>query len=454
MPPLIIEKLHPKQILFCKANTKYVCYGGARGGGKTHVVRVKSVSMARKYPGIKILIVRKTFPQLSESFALPLIGMLRPAGLAKYNGDERRFTFVNGSTIKLGYCDNDADSLNYKGLEYDVIFIDEATEISEYSFTNISLSCRGVNEFPKRVYLTCNPGGIGHEWVKRLFIERNYRPTEDPNDYTFIQAKASDNYSLADKDPAYLKALDSLPEKQRAAWRDGSWDVYVGQFFDEFSEHIHVIKPFVIPDHWRRYVSIDYGYTDMCAVLWFAINEKGQIFVYRELYESKLVPSRAAEKILQMTGSEKIDSFFAPPDLYSNKNDGGRSTAEQFGENGIYFSMASNKRADGWIAVKEQLQIIDTPDGGKTSNLKIFTNCINLIRCMPKLQYDTEKLDGDVLKQPHEFTHAPDALRYFCISHKANASELPGKISKSPFKFTLPSSEPSLIGIGDKIIPV
>jgi phage terminase large subunit len=342
--------------------------------------------------------------------------------------------------IKLGYCDNDADALRYQGQQFDVIFIDEATQFPEMWFTWISGACRGVNAFPKRVYLTCNPGGIGHEWVKRLFIDKIYTEDEDPADYTFIQAKATDNYALKEADPGYLKWLDGLPEGLREAWRDGSWDIFAGQYFSEFSKPIHVIEPFVIPAHWKRYVSMDYGFGDMCAVLWEAIDEQGKVYVYREFCEKNVLPSAAAQRIKELSVNEKVIDFIAPPDLFAKMKDGGRSVAEQFGENGIYLTQASNRRADGWIAIKEQIKLIDTPDGGKTANLKIFTNCLNLITSLPKLQYDTDKLDGDIIAE-HKYTHSPDALRYFCISHTSFAKPLPGEKPVYAFTFTMPAEE-------------
>lgn len=452
MKTLKIPPFQPKQKLFCEADTPYVCYGGAKGGGKTHVVRYKAILMALNYPGIKILIVRATYGQLNENFTFPMQTILAKTGLARWKDNDKSFCFENGSRIKLGFCDKEADGQNYIGLEYDVVFIDEATQLSYTQYIWVSSTCRGVNDFPKRVYLTCNPGGKGHEWVKRLFIDRDYINEEKAEDYTFIQAKVEDNPALKEKDPHYMTWLNNLPDGQREAWRDGKWDVFVGQYFSEFSTGIHVMKPKPIPAHWKRYVTMDYGYSDMCAVLWIAIDELGRNYVYNELYENQLAPSEAAKKILEKTGDQKIESFIAPPDLFAKQNDGGRSTAVQFGENGIYLTQASNRRVDGWLAVKEQLKLIDTPDGGKTANLKIYTNCINLIDSLPKLQYDTDKLDGDILKEPHKWTHAPDALRYFCISYTSATKPLHGKPVPQPFKFTpTRSTVPSASGYGDLI---
>ncbi len=189
----------PKQKAFFLADTRFIAYGGARGGGKSWAVRQKAALMALRYPGIRILILRRTFPELRENHILPLLAQLQ--GVAAYKETDKAFTFPKGSRIRFGYCDREADVLQYQGQEYDVIFMDEATHFTEFQFTTLTACLRGANDFPKRFYLTCNPGGVGHHWVKRLFVDRNYKNSENPEDYTFIQARVYDNKQLMDNHP-------------------------------------------------------------------------------------------------------------------------------------------------------------------------------------------------------------------------------------------------------------
>lgn len=112
--------------------------------------------------------------------------------------------------------------------------------------------------------------------------------------------------------------------------------------------------------------------------------------------------------------SEKLQSFYAPPDLWNRRQDSGRSVADIFAENGIYLTKSSNDRQSGWYAVKEYLHIKQDETGNKTAKLKIFSNCVNLIRTLPSLTHDSKNVN-DVANNPHEYTHAPDALRYFCV---------------------------------------
>lgn len=219
-----IDKPNSKQEEFLRASTRYIAYGGARGGGKSWAVRVKAVLLALKHSGIKILLLRRTYAELRENHIVPLQSMLKTydkAGAARYKDTDKVFEFVNGSRLKLGYLDCDNDVLQYQGQEYDIIFLDEATQFTEFMFNTLKACLRGANDFPKRFYLTCNPGGIGHEWVKRLFVDRIYSGAENPEDYTFIRASVYDNKALMAKDKEYVKMLETLPEGLKKAWLYG-----------------------------------------------------------------------------------------------------------------------------------------------------------------------------------------------------------------------------------------
>lgn len=414
-----------KQEEFLLANTRYVGYGGARGGGKSWAVRTKAKLLALKHAGIRLLIMRRTFPELRENHILPLMGEL--AGLAAYRDTDKSFSFPNGSRLKFGYCDTDADVHQYQGQEYDVIFIDEATHFSEFQYTALKACVRGANSFPKRIYLTCNPGGVGHAWVKRLFIDKDYLPGEVPDEYTFIRAQVYDNRVLLENDPEYLSTLQSLPDDLRRAWLDGDWNVFAGQYFSEWRDAVHVIKPFEIPEWWQRYVSLDYG-LDMLAAYWIALDNEGLAYVYRELYQSDLIASEAAERIAELGGSEKIIQYLAPPDLWNRRNDTGKSVSEIFSGVGVPLSKVSNDRVNGWMDVHEWLRVFERriPEGDgereKVAGLRVFPCCRNLIRTLPLLQHD-ERNPNDTANTPHELTHAPDAIRYFCAGRPCSAGK-------------------------------
>ena len=425
-----------KQALFLSSEARYVAYGGARGGGKSHAVRAKATYLGFEHPGIRMLLVRRTFPELRENHTSRLLDAYErlPASIRpRYSDSDKVFLFPGGARLKLGYCDSEDDVRQYQGQEYDVLFIDEATQLSETQFKWLNACVRGAGPYPKRTYLTCNPGGVGHAWVKRLFIDRDYRPGEDPADYAFIRARVWDNAPLFAGDAGYLKAMQALKKEDlseeervrlamdsadyvkqlkslspelRRAWLDGDWDVFSGQFFTEFSRDVHVCEPFEIPRGWRCSAALDYG-LDMLAVLWFAVSPDGRAYCYRSLEKRDMTVAMAARAILS-AGPEEVCEYIAPPDLWNRRQDTGLSAAEIFAEHGVPLVKAGNRRIDGWLAVKEYLRA----DDGEP-RLKIFSTCTPLLRALPLLQHDPKR-PGDAATRPHDVTHSTDALRYWC----------------------------------------
>lgn len=415
-----------KQEEFLLLTCRNVGYGGARGGGKSWAVRFKSSLLGLNYPGITMLIMRKTYPELLQNHILPLSAALKDVG--RYKQQDKTFYFDNGSRIIFGYCDNNQDVNRYQGQQYDVIFMDEATHFTEYMYDCLKVCIRGTNNFPKRFYFTMNPGGVGHEWVKRLFINRDFRAGEDPAQFAFVKATVYDNVNLMEADPDYVKQLEALPPDLRKAWLEGSWDLFAGQFFPEFDQNVHVVQPFMIPKHWKRYRSIDYG-TDMLACYFYARDEHGYSYCYKEIYEGKdnymgannagHVVSEACRRILEESGDEKFELTIAPPDLWNKSSQSGKSIATLFAEHGVPLTRVSNNREHGWMAMKEELKLFQNEFGEPVAKLRFFPQCKNAIRCIPALQFD-EKKTNDAAIEPHEITHAPDSIRYYCVYWTTN----------------------------------
>lgn len=399
----------PRQAEFFGAREKYIAYGGARGGGKSWALRRKLVLMCLKYPGLRALLVRRTYFELRENHIRVLLSEL--SGVASYIDSRKCFEFVTGSVLKLGYCDAEEDVLQYQGIEYDVIAIDEATQLTEYQFQTLKACLRGANGFPKRMYLTCNPGGVGHAWVKRLFIDREYRKGEKPEDFKFIPAKVYDNEILLRSNPDYLDQLESLPTELRNSWLCGEWGAFSGQYFPEFDSDVHVKALPVSGGTAIRYCAIDYG-LDMLAAMFVAVYASGEAYVYDEVYRSGLIVSDAARAILEK--SEGVSVFIAPSDLWSRQKDSGKSIAELFGENGVWLTEVRSERVDGWMCLKEWLKVEVAEDGKRSARLTLNGCCRNIIRCLPLLMHDRDN-PADAATRPHEITHAPDALRYFAV---------------------------------------
>ena len=423
-----IGKPNPRQIEFFKARARFIAYGGARGGGKSWAVRKKAAGLALSYPGAGILIVRRTFPELRENHILPMTADL--AGIARYRDADKSFTFPGGSRIVFGYCSSESDVLQYQGQEYDVIFMDEATQFTEFQFTTLTACLRGANDFPKRFYLTCNPGGVGHAWVKRLFIDRRYKKTEHPEDYVFIAANVYDNHALMEHDPDYVRMLENLPEEQRRAWLLGQWDIFEGQYFAEFDRNVHVCRPHGIPAHWRRYVTLDYG-MDMLAALWVAVDEQGRAVVYRELYEGRdngkgengqgHIISAAARRLLEANGGDEVQAWLAPPDLWNRRQDTGKSAAELFLENGVPLTKTGNSRVAGWLAVREFLA--PGPGGQARGGEAARAQARDRARrfCVQNRVENEEARGGEATR-----AQARDRARRFCVQNRVEDEEARG----------------------------
>ena len=406
---MINVRIQPKQVEFFVAEGRHICYGGARGGGKSWAARVKAVMLCGRYPGLKVLLMRRTLPELRENHVRFLLPMLQ--GVARYKETENCFYFPNGSILKLGYCAAEKDVYQYQGQEWDVIILEEATHFTEEQMMFLTTCNRSTRmDFSPRMYYTCNPGNVGHAWVKRLFIDRDYRGDENPDDYVFISASVYDNQVLMDADPGYLRTLKNLPEDQRRAMLDGDWDVYEGQYFSEWRRELHVIDPIQIQPWWQVYRALDYG-LDRLACLWAAFDESGNAYVFRELCVSDTIVSDAARMILS-SWDGPVTATFMPSDLLGRSSQTGVSIFESFSSAGLHGTPVSNPRVPGWLNLKEWLHPVDKGNGVKEPRLKIFSNCTELIKCLPLLRYAEKGDPSDCATEPHAITHAPDALRY------------------------------------------
>ena len=437
-----------KQQKFIDSEAFETLFGGAAGGGKSYGQLVDALLYALKYKKSKQIIFRSTFADLEKSLIRVSLEIY-PLSIADYNSSKHTWKFRNGSIIDFGYIQYEKDVYQYQSAEYDVIRFDELTHFTEFMYTYMISRCRGANPYPKRIKSSTNPGGVGHAWVKKRFIdvgEPNVMhicklETGEKVTRIFIPSLVTDNKFMLEYDPDYIKRLDALPEKERKALKYGDWDIYDGMFFPEFKRRTHVIEPFQIPDTWNRYIAMDYG-LDMFAVLFIAVDTKGKAYVYNEIHKSNLIVSEARQTLKSIMRQHKYKFIYAPPDLWNRNRDTGKSTAELFIEGDIHLTKASNNRIAGWLNVKEWLKVKkvrheQTGELYEDSDLKIFSNCINLIKYLPQLQHD-EKDPNDVATEPHEPTHITDALRYFCVSRVAPSKEILNKERTFNFDFERP----------------
>lgn len=418
---------NPRQALFLKDKHKYIAFGGARGGGKSWAMRVKAVLLSYRYPGIKIMIVRRTYPELRANHIGQLTELLN--GLAVYKESTKEITFPNGSKILFRYAQNVQDLTKYQGTEVDVLFIDEATQLTEEQYDRMKAFVRGVNNFPKRIYLTCNPGGIGHSFVKRLFVDKVYKQGEIAEEYSFIRSLVTDNKALMEADPDYIKQLEALPPKLRKAWLEGDWDIFEGQFFEEFKDNsdgyitrqfTHVIEPFDIPREWSIYRSFDFGYGKPFSCDWWAVDYDGRAYLILQLYGCTDIPNEGVKWHPDRIFSEihrietehkwlKGKQIFgvADPSIWDASR--GEAIIEAADRNFVYFDKGDNKRLPGWMQCHYRLAF----DESGYPMVYFFNTCTAAIRTLPLLQF-SERIPEDLNTEQED--HFADSFRYFCMS--------------------------------------
>ena len=464
MPTLTIGVPNEKQKLFLTAKQKYIGFGGARGGGKSWAVRVKAILLCLKYAGIKCMIVRKTYAELTANHIVPMVELLhcyapkKDDRIASYNDAKKTITFSNGSTILFRYCDNEKDAERFQGTEVDVLFVDEATHQSEEKWKKLTACVRGVNKFPKRIYATMKPGGEGHAWVKRLFIDRNFHRGENANDYVFIKSKVTDNTALMRENPDYIDQLEALPPQLRKMWLEGDWDVASGMVFEEFRndpdhyldrQWTHVIEPFEIPDSWKIYRGFDFGYNKPFSCQWFAVDTDGVVYNILELYGCqkdvngedianvgvKWTPQKMFSEIHKIESEHrwlkgKQIIGIADPACWNSET--GESVAETAAKYQVFFNKGDNNRLSGWMQMHYRLAF----DENGFPMMYIFKNCKSFIRTIPLMMYDEHKpedIDSDLED------HNLDSCRYFLMSRpiKPRMAVKPDKYNESPMALFL-----------------
>lgn len=447
--------LHYKQGQVLQSEATEILYGGAAGGGKSHLMRVVAILWCTAISGLQVYLFRRVREDLVKNHMegpsgfRAVLAAWEQAGFVKIVEDEIRFW--NGSKIYLCHCKDEKDIYKYQGAEIHVLLIDELTHFTEkmYRFLRNRVRMVGVKlpeqyegRFP-RIICGANPGNIGHAFVKATFVDNappmevvRMPPSEGGMLRQYIPARLSDNPSMAANDPGYEDRLSGLgSEALVRAMKDGDWDVVDGAFFDCWRTDLHVVRPFKIPDHWLKFRSFDWGSARPFSCGWWAVATedyihngkripKGAMVRYREWYGAKKDPNTGqtianvglkltAEQVaagIKEREAETVAYGVADPAIFAE--DGGPSIAQMM--KGMVWKPADNKRVTqrgavgGWDQLRGRLKGEDD-----RPMIYCFDTCKDSIRTIPVLQHDQtrpEDLDSD------GEDHAADEWRYACMS--------------------------------------
>jgi phage terminase large subunit len=368
--------------------------GGSRGPGKSHALLAQAaLDDCQRVAGLKVLFLRKIGKQARESFE-----DLRLRVLARipheYAPSRGVLVFANGSRIVLGHFQNEKDIDQYLGLEYDLVIIEETTTLSKTKHQALRDSNRTSKaNWRPRMYNSTNPGGVGHAWYKQRFIDPARRGQE--TDTRFIFATIDDN-KFVDLD--YRRKLEENTGWRLRAYRYGDWDIAAGQFFTTYRRQAHSCLPFAIPENWRVWLAMDYGFTHYTTIYLLAEGD-GVIYVVDEHAERGWLPERHAQAIGQMLARWAIKptrpwTFVAGADVFAKRGERGGTIAAEYKKLGYTLRKANDDRISG---AAEVLRLLGDVDQGISPRLVIFENCARLLDCLPALEHDPNRPE-DVLK--------------------------------------------------------
>jgi len=430
----VVFKPNPgPQTQYLASSEREVLYGGAAGGGKSYATLADPLRDMNN-PDFSGLLVRHTTEELRE--LIQKSQELYPKAIPGIKWSERKsqWTTPRGGRLWMSYLDKDTDVMRYQGQAFNYVAFDELTQWnSPYAWNYMRSRLRSSSkELGLYMRATTNPGGPGHSWVKKMFIDP--APANSPFWATnietgetlafppghsrageplfrrrFIPASLFDNPYLAEGGD-YEAMLLSLPEHQRKQLLEGNWDINEGAAFPEFNRTIHVVDPYEIPQSWAKFRACDYGYGSFTGVVWMAVTPSEQLVVYRELYCSKVTASDLADMILQAEANDGTIRYgVLDSSLWHNRGDTGPSLAEQMNMKGCRWRPSDRSRGSRVSGKNEIHRRLQVDEFTEEPRLVFFSSCTNIIAQLPSIPLD-KKNPEDVDTNAED--HLYDALRY------------------------------------------
>ena len=425
---------------FLSASEQEVLYGGAAGGGKSYAMVADPVRYVNN-PKSNMLLVRRSTEELRELISVSKDLYPKAVPGSKFLEREKTWIFPSGATLWMSYLDKDDDVQRYQGQAFNWIGFDELTQWPSayaWNYMRSRLRTSTGTGLPLIQRATSNPGGSGHNWVKKTFIDpapanesfwavdhetgdtlkwpanskfavKNGLVGEPMLKRKFIPATLFDNPYLSE-DGMYEANLLSLPEHIRRKLLDGDWDVSEGAAFPEFNRKVHVVEPFDIPDNWTKFRAADYGYSSYTGIVWIAVDPTDEkLIVYRELYVSKVLAEDLADMVLLAETGERMRYGVLDSSLWHKRGDSGPSIAERMIAKGCRWRPADRSkgsRVSGKNELHRRLQV--DPDTGEP-RMVFFNTCKKMIEQLPSIPLDKRNPeDVDTNSEDHLY----DALRY------------------------------------------
>jgi hypothetical protein len=414
----------------CSANE--ILYGGAAGPGKSHALRFEALMWCLRIPNLQVYLFRRTFPELEKNHILPSL-MQFPRNVGTYKDQKRRWEFQNGSMLHFCHCQYEKDVYQYQGAEIHLLVIDELTTFTEFQYDYLRSRVRCTLDIPANyrhkipgIVCASNPGGVGHNFAKARWVQfaepfELKRATKKDGGMLrcYIKGKLEDNPILIERDPDYIHRLDALPEPWRTAYKDGDWDIFMGQMF-QFSEKHHIIDPLPIPDHAPLYMTFDWGFGKPYSINWWWVDHDGRIYMFAEIYGCGHEPDtgvrhtddQIAERIKSYEISQGIwerrVTRLCDPTCFNKKPDykgGGQgpSTADVFAKHEIYMIPGDPSRHLKIRQFHARLRIFDD----QPPMMLIYKGCEHFIRTIPLLQSDPNDVeDVDTRMEDHGYDSA------------------------------------------------
>lgn len=450
-------ELWPRQMEALETEASELLFGGASRGGKSHFMRIAAVVWCTAIPKLQCTLIRKKYSDILDNHVFGPNGfkdiLADMIAIGRASVTQEGVTFSNGSRIVFKHCQDERQFTSAQGIASHVLFIDEATQISERLIRLFRAWCTMPEEmkaalpdefkgkFPRIVY-TANPIGVSVGFFRRHFVKaRDAFKVEKVEGFKrqYIPSKVEDNPSEdAEAAKGRLSGIHDAGTTQ--ALIEGDWDAPIGDFFPEWSEDRHVTPDVVPPAHWYRFRTFDWGTAEPFAVYWWAVSDgesfddgsgrlrwfpRGALVAYKEWYGcdpddpakgNRMRNEDIATGILYRSPEGCEKGIVTLTDSLPFQDRGGKTIAETFADCGVQLTLGDTSRQTGWSQLRSRLigKLIDSNDKQRTAMIFFAASCTYARDYIPAIPRHKTRVED--AEEHGEATHSPDAVRLACMA--------------------------------------